>query len=196
MQVYKGILNGVTEVAIKVLHNDMDLPRFRQEISILKRCRDNNIVNYLGAFRQAGRTMLVTEFMGQGNLFKALQTHRRDATLRWRSRSGTLLPATFHNALAMRTGSPHLASQAVTDPQYISMMVLIGVCSRPCRISSVMQFFAGAAGWALCFLPPSAMPPLKIGKPELTGRGRFLHSLSLHTIRCPDCCSIDTDPAP
>lgn len=45
---------------------------FMQEISILKSCRDRNIVQFIGACLQPEQTMLVTEFMEGGDLYHAI----------------------------------------------------------------------------------------------------------------------------
>lgn len=56
VQVYKARLDGISNVAVKILkpegHTNAQLrENFRKEISILSACRDPNIVLFLGAFQ-------------------------------------------------------------------------------------------------------------------------------------------------
>eukprot|EP00884_Botryococcus_braunii_P010360 jgi/Botrbrau1/19325/Bobra.0073s0056.1 len=75
--VYKALLDGVQEVAVKVFHDvhsiveEADILR---EVAILKGCRDRNIVQFYGACRDpaSGRILLVTEYMEAGDLYHAL----------------------------------------------------------------------------------------------------------------------------
>jgi len=49
---------------------------FQKEISILKSCRDANIVQFQGAYLGPERTLLVTEYMEGGNLMENLTRGR------------------------------------------------------------------------------------------------------------------------
>eukprot|EP00891_Asterochloris_glomerata_P008483 jgi/Astpho2/8483/Aster-05527 len=44
----------------------------KQEIAVLKACRDRNIVQFVGACIQPTETLLVTEYLEGGDLFQAL----------------------------------------------------------------------------------------------------------------------------
>ncbi len=52
-QVYKGLLDGVQTVAVKRLtdQSPRQQERFAQEIQLLRSCRAENIVSFLGAPR-------------------------------------------------------------------------------------------------------------------------------------------------
>lgn len=58
MQVYKGLLDGFKPVAVKFLHPAAclaavsDTKRFMAEVDLLRACRDNNIVDFKGAWAQ------------------------------------------------------------------------------------------------------------------------------------------------
>ncbi len=73
MQVYKGTL-GLRTVAIKVVNStsEVEQARFVQEIARLRVLRDPNIVMFLGASLQAMHTVLVMEYLPNGNLWDAL----------------------------------------------------------------------------------------------------------------------------
>lgn len=91
-RVYRGLLRGVQVVAIKVFNDgpqytsDSSHERLetlqvlkqqretliRQEIAVLKSCRDHNIVQFVGACIQREQTMLITEFMEGGDLYHAI----------------------------------------------------------------------------------------------------------------------------
>jgi serine/threonine protein kinase len=49
---------------------------FAHEISILRACRDTNILQFQGACRQGSRLLLVTEFMEGGNLAHNLRAKK------------------------------------------------------------------------------------------------------------------------
>ncbi|DBB18025.1 hypothetical protein WJX82_008169 [Trebouxia sp. C0006] len=91
-RVYRGLLRGVQVVAVKVFNDgpqytsDSSQERLqtlqvlkqqretliRQEIAVLKSCRDHNIVQFVGACIQREQTMLITEFMEGGDLYHAI----------------------------------------------------------------------------------------------------------------------------
>jgi serine/threonine protein kinase len=73
-QVYKGIWQGNTPVAVKFVtgHSPKEQQRFRNEVAILKSLRHVNIVQFLGASLAGDQIMLVTEYMPRGDLWRAL----------------------------------------------------------------------------------------------------------------------------
>ncbi|KAL4437815.1 hypothetical protein ABPG77_005727 [Micractinium sp. CCAP 211/92] len=85
--VFKAMRNGVQPVAVKVLGtvdsrvnsgvikavSNADLMK---EISILRACRDTNILQFQGACFDGQRTLLVTEYMEGGNLTHNLRTKK------------------------------------------------------------------------------------------------------------------------
>lgn len=60
---YLGLLNGVRDVAVKVVtsENPEQQMRFIREIAILKSCRDPNIVQFLGASVLRQQTFMVMQ---------------------------------------------------------------------------------------------------------------------------------------
>jgi serine/threonine protein kinase len=87
-RVFKALRNGVQIVAVKVfkeeatrgaitsLNSPYHAAQFRQEISILKSCHDKNIVQFIGACLTVGQTILVTEFLENGDLYKAINSQQ------------------------------------------------------------------------------------------------------------------------
>lgn len=74
--VYKGTIDGVTEVAVKLffkIGEPKQQEEVLKEISILKSCRDRHVLNFLGACIVEGQIVLVTEFMESGDLWNALR---------------------------------------------------------------------------------------------------------------------------
>ena len=69
MQVFKGTL-GVRTVAIKVIHNNSakEQARFVREIATLRVLHDKNVVMFLGACLQRNKTLLVMEYLPNGEL--------------------------------------------------------------------------------------------------------------------------------
>ncbi|KAI3437798.1 hypothetical protein D9Q98_000245 [Chlorella vulgaris] len=77
-RVYKALRNGAQPVAVKVLASNPDTHHlamidFRREITILKACRDPNIVAFLGACLDDKCAMLVTEYCEGGNLARNIR---------------------------------------------------------------------------------------------------------------------------
>ena len=74
LQVYKGVWQGNTPVAVKFVtgHSPKEQQRFRNEVAILKSLRHVNIVQFLGASLTGDQIMLVTEYMPRGDLWRAL----------------------------------------------------------------------------------------------------------------------------
>ena len=68
MQVFRALQDGVTVVAIKRLHNNLDARQrqaFLREIATLRNLHSPHIVQFLGACLQPQHTMLVTEWMDE-----------------------------------------------------------------------------------------------------------------------------------
>ncbi|KAK9805532.1 hypothetical protein WJX72_003632 [[Myrmecia] bisecta] len=84
--VFRALRRGHDDVAVKVLTHvdDRQLRHFRKEISILKSLSfHQNIVQFYGAcLVEAGKPMLVLEYLEGGDLRQAMASERR-AELRW-----------------------------------------------------------------------------------------------------------------
>jgi serine/threonine protein kinase len=90
-KVYKGILHGVREVAVKVAVNKspQQTARFLQEIAILRACHDPGIVRFLGATVQQSQTLLVMEYMPGGDLYNQIKNDS-DGEFLWYQRGAKL----------------------------------------------------------------------------------------------------------
>jgi hypothetical protein len=83
-QVYKALRNGVQPVAVKVIPassrggeaNQIARDATRQEIAILRHCRDQNVVQFQGAYLGPEKTLLVTEYMEGGDLMHNIAAGR------------------------------------------------------------------------------------------------------------------------
>ncbi|KAK9902754.1 hypothetical protein WJX75_004977 [Coccomyxa subellipsoidea] len=103
-RVYKAIRTGVQTVAVKIFtdqvtaeHQMRYAEAFRREIFILRSCHDRNIVQFIGACLQEGQTILVQEYMENGDLFHAIaedSAAQRFGWYRQRLPTGRLAPAT------------------------------------------------------------------------------------------------------
>ncbi|GAB4818221.1 hypothetical protein N2152v2_005267 [Parachlorella kessleri] len=74
-KVYQGLLNGITPVAVKILHRDAQrdaMADLANEVEILKACQHPSIVQFLGACLQSQWLMLVTEFMPGRDLARSI----------------------------------------------------------------------------------------------------------------------------
>ena len=77
--VYKGIMGGVDEVAVKVVHmqSPVFIEQFKHEIDMISKLRHRHIVQFYGACIDPSTVYMVTELM-QTDLFSALRrlTHQ------------------------------------------------------------------------------------------------------------------------
>ena len=75
LQVYKGIKDGVHDVAIKIFKSvttARDLELLQTEIAVLRSCNNRNIVHFYGVCFKQADTWLVMELLEKGNLYNAL----------------------------------------------------------------------------------------------------------------------------
>lgn len=84
-RVYKGTLRGVQPVAVKALHAGGSAAAFANECALLRDCRCPNVVAFLGVCWPAagGAPLLVTEFCGGGDLFRALARPNAASLFAW-----------------------------------------------------------------------------------------------------------------
>jgi hypothetical protein len=85
-QVYKAVLGGVQTVAVKMLGGQQDHAaqvKFCREVAILRSCRASNVVQFQGACVAEGCTMLVTEFMEGGDLWRIMARDKDRAVFGW-----------------------------------------------------------------------------------------------------------------
>lgn len=74
LQVFKGVCQEHTECAVKVFEGytgEQERELLLQEISILRSCRNTNVVQFYGVCLQKDDVWMVMELM-QGNLFRHL----------------------------------------------------------------------------------------------------------------------------
>ncbi|KAA6423450.1 MAG: cytochrome P450 [Trebouxia sp. A1-2] len=144
-RVYRGLLRGVQVVAVKVFNDgpqytsDSSQERLqtlqvlkqqretliRQEIAVLKSCRDHNIVQFVGACIQREQTMLITEFMEGGDLYHAIA---RDTLGRfaWSVPDGPQLPGLGRRiALDVARGLHFLHSRKIVHFDLKSANILL-----------------------------------------------------------------------
>jgi len=80
--VYKGIWNKTTEVALKTVNDPNMNEEILREIDILEKLAHPNVVAYLGLFTgPTGQLFLVTEFMNRGSLDKMIVDNKNNITL-------------------------------------------------------------------------------------------------------------------
>ncbi|KAK9808198.1 hypothetical protein WJX73_008032 [Symbiochloris irregularis] len=87
-EVYKGVMDGVYDVAIKLLKPEAisatdGIQDFLAEIDVLRACRDEHVVAFRGAWANQDIMYYVTEYAENGDLFTALRGDRLDERLSW-----------------------------------------------------------------------------------------------------------------
>lgn len=121
-EVYQGMWNGATPVAVKFVcphvSKEEHVKTLYKEISVLKECRNNNIVQFYGACLVDNDVMLVTEYMPLGDLFHALQGPR-GPQYRWRCRGKYI-------ALDIIRGLVYLHSRKIVHCDMKSPNILLG----------------------------------------------------------------------
>ncbi|KAK9804823.1 hypothetical protein WJX72_007321 [[Myrmecia] bisecta] len=131
-KVFRGLRGGMQDVAIKMLTHagDVQIQQFRKEISILKKLSfDRNIVQFYGACLQAGKPILVLEYMEGGDLRQAL-CGKRGEELRM-GRKGQLV------ALDIARGLHFLHSNKVMHSDLKTGNVLLTLDYRTAKIADV-----------------------------------------------------------
>lgn len=75
-QVYRGMLGGVRDVAVKVIPTSLPCQQrvAAQQLAIAQTCRDPSIVPFMGADVQEDRTILVMQQTMLGTLQDVLQS--------------------------------------------------------------------------------------------------------------------------
>lgn len=101
--VYRGILQGGTEVAIKVLFNRGGLEGFEDEVRVLSRFRHPNLVTLFGWGHHGDEKYLVYELLEGGDVDDSLKKCReRDVPFMW--------PARLRVALTAASGLSHMVN--------------------------------------------------------------------------------------
>ncbi|KAK9825465.1 hypothetical protein WJX81_005752 [Elliptochloris bilobata] len=121
--VYKALLNGVQEVAVKIffdVHTAREEADILREVAILKGCRDRNVVQFYGACLEPenGCIMIVTEYMEHGDLWHALQSFRKSGALSWYKKGRRI-------ALEIARGLHHLHHKRIIHFDMKSANVLL-----------------------------------------------------------------------
>ncbi|KAL3141044.1 hypothetical protein ABBQ32_005555 [Trebouxia sp. C0010 RCD-2024] len=119
-KVFKGVLDGVQTVAVKQLleQNAYQQQKFVNEIAILRSCRNENIVCFLGVMMQPESMSLIMEYVPHGNLFKSIQQDSK-GTLQWWDRGR-------HVALDIAKGLAYLHSRKIIHLDLKSHNILLG----------------------------------------------------------------------
>jgi len=114
-EVFKGIWNGTTRVALKKLHQQSDLKGFASEVQVLMQLRHPNIVWFFGLYQSASNDFfMVTEFLDGGNL--------RDFLLDKRTLKFSIL---IHMAANACAGMVYLSSHGIVHRDLSARNLLV-----------------------------------------------------------------------
>eukprot|EP00884_Botryococcus_braunii_P015138 jgi/Botrbrau1/23625/Bobra.55_2s0016.1 len=75
-QVVKGVRDGVHEVALKISRPGLSRELIMREMSLLKSCKNSNIVQFLGVCHRRDSLWLVMEYMPGGDLHSFLKRQK------------------------------------------------------------------------------------------------------------------------
>eukprot|EP00884_Botryococcus_braunii_P015139 jgi/Botrbrau1/23626/Bobra.55_2s0017.2 len=114
-QVVKGVRDGVHEVALKISRPGFPRELIMREMSLLKSCKNSNIVQFLGVCHRRDSVWLVMEYMPGGDLHSFL---KRQKNWSWGPRAAEL-------ALGISRGVAYLHSQRVIHMDLKSGNVLL-----------------------------------------------------------------------
>eukprot|EP00884_Botryococcus_braunii_P015128 jgi/Botrbrau1/23616/Bobra.55_2s0011.1 len=114
-QVVKGVRDGVHEVALKISRPGLSRELIIREMSLLKSCKNSNIVQFLGVCHRRDSLWLVMEYMPGGDLHSFL---KRQKNWSWGPRAAEL-------ALDISRGLAYLHSQRVIHMDLKSGNVLL-----------------------------------------------------------------------
>ncbi|KAK9787355.1 hypothetical protein WJX73_003664 [Symbiochloris irregularis] len=121
--VYKGIMDGVNEVAIKLLkpetqNSASSIDKFIAEIDVLRACRDQHIVTFNGAWANKEIMYYVCEFCNNGDLDTALADDSLCESLSWYQKGRTI-------ALQIARGLFYLHSNGIVHLDIKSPNILL-----------------------------------------------------------------------
>ncbi|KAK9812352.1 hypothetical protein WJX73_004586 [Symbiochloris irregularis] len=121
--VYKGVMDGVNDVAIKLmkpetLSSGSSIQKFIAEIDVLRACRDQHIVAFAGAFANEDIMYYVVEYCHNGDLYTALADERVYASLSWYQRGKSI-------ALQVARGLFYLHSNGIVHLDIKSPNILL-----------------------------------------------------------------------
>ncbi|KAK9799778.1 hypothetical protein WJX73_006089 [Symbiochloris irregularis] len=121
--VYKGLLDGDLEVAIKLMKPDQSyasssIAKFIAEIDVLRACRDMHIVAFNGAWASEDIMYFICEFCHNGDLYSALAHDRFTDMLSWYNRGKSI-------ALQVARGLFYLHSNGIVHLDIKSPNILL-----------------------------------------------------------------------
>ncbi|XP_011409752.1 PREDICTED: probable serine/threonine-protein kinase drkB [Amphimedon queenslandica] len=88
-EVFKGLKDGIDEVAVKVIHlvNPSSIDQFKSEIDLISKLRHKHILQFYGACMKPSFFYMVTELM-ETDLFSALRDRDKRLVYMWSGRYG------------------------------------------------------------------------------------------------------------
>ena len=119
-EVFKGLKDGVDEVAVKVIrlsHPDV-VSQFKEEIELISKLRHRHIVQFYGACVQPSSLYMVTELM-ETDLFSAL---RRDQRYLWSGTHGRSVTSGIASGLHyLHSRKPPVVHRDIKSPNVLLM---------------------------------------------------------------------------
>ena len=99
LQVFKGAMDGVHDVAVKVFSapsSAHDMEVLHTETAVLRSCNSSNIVQFHGVCSKQDNVWVVMELLEQGSLYNSLERSKRRCMWYHRCPSANTLVAVTH----------------------------------------------------------------------------------------------------
>ena len=119
-EVFKGLKDGVDEVAVKVIHlqNQATVVQFKSEIDLISKLRHRHIVQFYGACVKLPCLYMVTELM-QNDLFNAL---KKDIRYHWSGIYGQQVAEGIASGLHyLHSRKPTIVHRDIKSPNILLM---------------------------------------------------------------------------
>eukprot|EP00884_Botryococcus_braunii_P003547 jgi/Botrbrau1/13193/Bobra.0351s0006.1 len=148
-KVFKGLRDGVQDVAIKVFKGEAKhAENFNKEIQLLRSCRSSHIVQFQGMAKVEEDVWLLMEFMEKGNLSDALA---KDPNARWYQKGGQIaMDIAQGMAFLHSRGVIHLdlkSPNVLLKRDYTAKIADVGLSHIIGSHSHASQLMAGSFHW-------------------------------------------------
>ncbi len=135
LQVFKGAMDGVHDVAVKVFtapSSDRDMEVLHTEVAVLRSCNSRNIVQFHGVCFKQDNIWVVMELLEQGSLYNALEKSKRRCLWYHRCPSAGSLVVAVTPSYYTHTTTPYGSSTMLLARRLLMKNSNLGMLSIVC----------------------------------------------------------------